>query len=79
LHLRSTLHIPLSIVMPPIPQIDPVRVGVLQVGSGSFLQPRTNTTRVHRVSCEALGQACWVWSVGVNRVRIQNNRQFRAR
>jgi len=38
-----------------------VRIAVLRVGSGFVLRLRTETSQVHQVLWEVLGQASWVY------------------
>jgi len=46
---------------------DLVKVAVLRVGSGFVLRLRTETSQVHQVLCEVLGQA--YWGLGLGRVQ----------
>jgi hypothetical protein len=57
LRLRSPRRIGPSIRVPPILGSDLVKVAVLRVGSGFVLRLRTETSQVHQVLCEVLGQA----------------------
>ena len=41
-----------------------VRIAVLRVGSGFVLRLRTETSQVHQVLCEELGQAYWGLELG---------------
>jgi hypothetical protein len=42
-----------------------VRIAVLRVGSGFVLRLRTETSQVHQVLCEVLGQAYWGLVLGL--------------
>ena len=60
LRLRSIPRIGPSIRVPVILGSDLVKVAGLRVGSGFVLRLRTETSQVHQVLCEVLGQAYWV-------------------
>ena len=60
LRLRSVPRIGPSIRVPPILGSDLVKVAGLRVDSGFVLRLRTETSQVHQVLCEVLGQAYWV-------------------